>query len=173
MSEKIYLTGSNMFTQDSTHNRGFTMLLASLVASVVLAIGISIFNITLNQFEVSQVGQESQFALYAADTAGECALYWDRKQDAFSGSDTTVECMGKTLQVDHRSDCSATCSSCASGCEAYHITDPGEDEFSFPSSRYCAVAVVEHRVDQTVVKANGYNKCSGGRRVERSFRIQY
>src|SRR5581483_5969902 len=62
-------------------------LFAVLVASVLLAIGISIFNLTVKELTLSSSGRESQFSFYAADTGAECAIYWDFKgADIFATS---------------------------------------------------------------------------------------
>ncbi len=58
-------------------NRGFTLLLAALVAAIVLSLASSIFTVAQKQLVLSSIGRDSQFAFYAADTAAECALYWD------------------------------------------------------------------------------------------------
>src|SRR5581483_9987816 len=71
-------------------NKGFAMLFAVLVASLLLAIGISIFNLTVKELILSSSGRESQFAFYAADTGAECAIYWDFKGvDIFATSTDT------------------------------------------------------------------------------------
>jgi len=57
--------------------RGFTLLLAALVASIVLMLGSSIFSIAQKQVTLSSIGRDSQFAFFAADTGAECALYYD------------------------------------------------------------------------------------------------
>ncbi len=59
--------------------RGFTLFVAVLVASLVLAIGFSISNIVLKQLAISSSGGGSLVAFYAADSAVECAVYWDRR----------------------------------------------------------------------------------------------
>ena len=67
--------------------RGFTILLAALVASLILSLGVSIFSIARKSITLSTLGRDSQYAFYAADTAAECALYWDdASRDAFSTS---------------------------------------------------------------------------------------
>lgn len=66
--------------------RGFTLLLAALVASVVLALGAAIFQIAQKQIMLSSIGRDSQFAFYAADTAAECALYWDFRCSYFAST---------------------------------------------------------------------------------------
>lgn len=64
--------------------RGFTLLLAALVSSIALAVGISIFSIVNKQIQLSSMGRDSQFAFYAADGAADCALFWDVRRQVFS-----------------------------------------------------------------------------------------
>ena len=70
--------------------RGFTLLLSALISSIVLALGTSIFVIAQKQLTLSQVGRDSQFAFYAADTGAECALYWDLRQQEFGVEDRGI-----------------------------------------------------------------------------------
>jgi len=39
----------------------------------------------LGELELSQTARESQYAIYAADTGVECALYWDSKASVLNG----------------------------------------------------------------------------------------
>lgn len=72
---------------NSLQNRkGFTLLLASLVVAVVLAIGASIFAIAQKELILSSIGRDSQFAFYAADSGAECALYWDVRYSYFAST---------------------------------------------------------------------------------------
>lgn len=74
---------------------GFTILLAALVASLVLSLGVSIFSIARKSITLSTLGRDSQYAFYAADSAAECALYWDMDpRNAFSTSSpsTAIRC---------------------------------------------------------------------------------
>ncbi len=66
--------------------KGFSVLFASLVGSLVLAIGLAILSITIKQITLSSAGRESQKAFYAADTGTEFALFLDR------GGDNTEDC---------------------------------------------------------------------------------
>ncbi len=76
----------NLLQFQGNTKRGFTLLLAALVASIVLALGSSIFTIAKKQITLSSLGRDSQFAFYAADTVAECALYYDVR---FSSSATS------------------------------------------------------------------------------------
>ena len=66
--------------------RGFTLLLAALIASIVLALGASIYEIAQKEVQLSSIGRDSQFAFYTADTIAECALYWDFRFSYFATS---------------------------------------------------------------------------------------
>jgi len=79
-------------TSNLRAQRGFTLLLAALVSSIVLAVGAAIFGIAQKQVLLSAIGRDSQFAFYAADTAAECALYWDFRCNYFATSTDLVTC---------------------------------------------------------------------------------
>jgi len=77
--------GSQRRTLTSS-NRGFTLLLASLIASLMTALGIAMFTIAQKEVRLSSVARDSQFAFYAADAGAECALYLHYVHDAFATS---------------------------------------------------------------------------------------
>src|SRR3989344_2582509 len=56
---------------------GFTILYAVLVATLLLSISMSIYNISYKQYILASSAVDSQVAVYAADAGLECALYWD------------------------------------------------------------------------------------------------
>ncbi len=68
----------------SERQRGFTLFYAVLISSLLLAIGLAIFNITFKEVILSSGARESANAFYAADTGLECALYWDLKHAGIS-----------------------------------------------------------------------------------------
>jgi len=72
------------FSHKSDRQRGFTLLLAALTASIVLSLGASIFLIAQKELTLSSLGRDSQYAFYAADQAAECALYWDARWNYFA-----------------------------------------------------------------------------------------
>lgn len=87
-----------------THRqRGFTLLLATLTASLLLLLGASIFGLIKKEVILSSLGRDSQFAFYAADSGAECALYWDFRQNLFSSSTppTVITCDGQTVNVTY------------------------------------------------------------------------
>jgi len=53
------------------------MFFAVLVSSLALAIGLAIYDLVARELHLSSVSEQSQYAIYAADTGAECAVYWD------------------------------------------------------------------------------------------------
>lgn len=83
---------------------GFTMLFAVLISGVLMAIGISIFNISLKELRLSSTARDSNLAFYAADTGRECAIYWDmvatsklNSTGELFGFATSTESAGQTI----------------------------------------------------------------------------
>lgn len=96
--------------RNTDSQRGFTLLVSILVIGIVLAIGLSILNITLKEYLLSGIARESAIAFYAADAGMECAFYWDRSPDDGDKFDVTgepaapplgtpIECMGRQATV--------------------------------------------------------------------------
>ncbi len=143
------------------NSRGFTLLIASLMASLVLSIGVAIYNISLKEVVLSSAGRESQFAFYAADGGTECALYWDLKNGLRSAFATTtlsnINCNNQAIA---------------------NVGGPtGRSVFTvnFPPEPYCAIVTVLKQATSTIIESRGYNTCVAGdaRRVERALRVQF
>jgi Tfp pilus assembly protein PilX len=62
--------------------KGFTLLYASLVVSLILSVALAIAHIMLTEITLSSAGKDSQKAFYAADTGLECALYYENNVPA-------------------------------------------------------------------------------------------
>lgn len=58
-------------------SRGVAVLFAVLVSVILVSIGATIVSIALRQTILSSTGRDSQVAFYVANTALECARYWD------------------------------------------------------------------------------------------------
>jgi type II secretory pathway pseudopilin PulG len=58
-------------------NKGFALLYAMLVLSVVLSVSMGLFNVVMRYYSIESSARESQHAFYAADSAAECVYYWD------------------------------------------------------------------------------------------------
>lgn len=63
--------------------RGFTILMASLVAGIVLMVTIGALSLATREFQISGITKRSSIAFYNADTGIECAFYHDTVNTAF------------------------------------------------------------------------------------------
>ncbi len=150
--------------------RGFTLLLAVLIGSILIAIGSAIFNILSKEIILSSSGRESQFAFFAADTGIECALYWDAKHNAFATTSplTQVACGGGLADVTHTPG-------------GTQLRPTYTSVFSFPLDGGVANPCITVTViktfypTETVVASQGYNTCitTNPLRLERAIRVQY
>ncbi|MEK7152223.1 MAG: hypothetical protein AAB523_02540 [Patescibacteria group bacterium] len=164
-------------------NRGFVLSLAVLISGILLSIGLAIFSNALKELILSSSGRESQFAFYAADTGGECALYWDIRhpalsESAFASSTDNILPQGSGVS-----------------CNNEDITDPatGWDgvfgwgaptqngsavttvfDMKFANGSCATVAVIKDS-GTTKIDSRGFNTCDAGnpRRVERGLRVSY
>jgi Tfp pilus assembly protein PilX len=144
------------------HNKGFTLLVAVLVSSVLLSISLAIFNITIKELLLSSSGRDSQFAFYAADSGTECALYWDQKGGGFSTSTAgTINCNGTNIP---------------------NVGGVGYDTamtFQFEVGGFCSIVSVtkSETHPRTKVESRGYNTTCDNtvnpRRIERAIRVTY
>lgn len=154
----------------SRRSAGFTLLLAALIASIVLALGTSIYTIAVKQVQLSSLGRDSQFAFYTADTGAECALYWDVRFDAFATTTTGVSpsCDGKPVTIT------------TSGTSLPYTSTFSVDLFTDQSTGYCAEVTVTKSDSNphTVIHADGYSvtcaaRTASVRALQRSVELQY
>jgi len=157
-------------TKKQEQQRGFTLLLAALVSSIVLALGISIFGLVQKQLILSSIGRDSQLAFYAADTAAECALYWDVRHRLFPT--TTPKAVNLTCDTQTKT----TASTNQSGTIV--------STFQFQPNSFCVNVRVEKShapitgAVQTTVRADGFSTgCSSiansPRVLQRSVELHY
>ncbi|HEY0011194.1 MAG TPA: hypothetical protein VGB97_04815 [Candidatus Paceibacterota bacterium] len=85
-------------SRHSTPQRGFTLLIAILLASVALVIGLALADVAYKQVVLSSTARNSQIAFYRADSALECALYYDQQFAFFNDKvGTSLSCEGVTI----------------------------------------------------------------------------
>lgn len=89
-------------------NSGVALLFSILITSVLFAIALGTIEISLREGNFNTSTRKSNEALFAADTAAECALFYDKNQDPSmqsfpitGGSNTTtIECIqGSTSEI--------------------------------------------------------------------------
>ena len=169
----------------TTHSpKGFALLFAVLVASVLLSIGMSIFNLTVKELLLSSSGRESQFSFYAADTGAECALYWDFKglyifatsTDNRVPSPASADCIGQNININPTVTVDPVSPNASSASTKFELIIP-----NIQGENSCATVTVSKSFDSltqimsTVVDSRGYNTCitTDPNRTERALRVSY
>lgn len=150
----------------SKEPRGFTLLIAVVLSSVIVSVSLALIDITYKQVTLASAATQSQYAFYNADTALECGLYWDQKANAFDYSAplaaSSITCAELPIQ-----DYSASQSG---GVLSISFTLPCAGAGSKGN-----VTVTKTSTGATSIFANGYNTCevNDPRRIERGIKATY
>lgn len=149
----------------SRQQRGFALLIALVLTSVVLALGMALLDIAYKQVVLSSSAKNSQYAFYNADSALECALYYDQQQGAFFYNSS----YGSTV----------TCSNLAvTGFQATQDSNARTTTFSVPCASggtSADVTIIKDPNNGTAIYANGYSTCDATNptRIERGLKAKY
>ena len=169
--------------------KGFTIFFAALVGSLALAVGIAIYDLLVREIALSQIASQSQYAVYAADTGAECALYWDfhytdSDQSAFAtssdyvsggtGAGGNVLCNGQNIFAGALpiSIAAAVSDVTSNSAKTTFYVSMGTD----PTDPYAMVEVSKNgNPSQTTIISHGYNRydAKGVVKVERTWRVSY
>lgn len=85
------------------HNKnkksGFALLMALIVVSVVVSVGLTILELSLKQVRLSTNSRDSEIAFHAANAGLECARYWRvASENQFeSGTPVAPSCFGNSF----------------------------------------------------------------------------
>ncbi|MDP3725838.1 MAG: hypothetical protein Q8R36_01430 [bacterium] len=154
---------------------GYLLLFAVVLASIVLAIGLGIFNIINKGLVLASSGRASQVAFYAADTGAECALYWDRKHSGFSATvfpTSTASTVITEGPVCNNENIAGT------WIVSEQTGNSAKTTFKLNlANGTCAIIAVLKTGGGAVtfIESFGYNTCTltNPRRIERAIRVKY
>src|SRR3989344_5286500 len=170
-------------TQSAKFKRGFTIFFAMLIASVALAVGLAIFDLTIRELDLSGTAAQSQYAVYAAGTGADCALYWDLKYtdgdaSAFGTSTASSWPSSGSNLLCNSQDISTLWGTPTKSAQA--ATTTFTIQIAAPVQTYCATVSVAKFTNGsgvlfTTITSRGYNTCATGGvvRVERAFQVSY
>ena len=154
----------------TTTSRGFTLLIAVILTAVLLSVGLALLDIAYKQIVLSSTAKQSQTAFYAADSALECALYWDQQQLSFTyGAPAgSITCGNQSISV----------SSSASGgvqTSTFSIPCPGGSSATVQVRKGSGATACNISGKTTCIYASGYNACASNdpRRIERGLKVVY
>ena len=150
--------------------RGFTLLIAVVLTSVLLSVGLALLDIALKQVTWSSTARQSQYAFYAADSAMECALFWDQQQNAFGyGAPlSSIRCATVDMPVT---------SSISGGMQTseFSVPCPGGVSATVTVYKSGGSATCNAGTAKNCLYASGYNLCNATdpKRIERGLKVFY
>ncbi|HEY4488115.1 MAG TPA: hypothetical protein VJB97_01185 [Candidatus Paceibacterota bacterium] len=152
--------------------RGFALLIATVLSSIALAVGLAVTDVVYRQVVLSSAAKQSQYAFYAADSALECALYFDQQEGTFA------------YQASPPEDVSISCAASGGAVPvSFVVSEPSADTLRFSSDWFSASAppacarltVLKESTGAADIFAEGANTCdlSSTRAIERGVRVNY
>ena len=173
--------------QQKNHKKytgGFAVLFSVLLASFLITLGISIFSISLKEIQITTSVRDSQVAYYAADSARECAIYWDVKKGAYptcldtscSSKTTddqinTITCNGINIPVTLIQDTLGLAKFSTPIIPDFFRAS--STSFAMPASDIRITKIWENSGVTTKIETWGHNTQILGRRVERGMSQTY
>ncbi len=178
--------------------KGFTIFFAVLISSLALTVGLVIYDLLNRSLALSGFATQSQYAIYAADTGAECALYWDLKyvgannnnggsNSAFSTSSADITEPSSGALCNTQDILPNTGSAPLNTLTPPLVTIKVEPSATYASTTFwismgttvaapCAKVEVGKRGNpsQTLVISRGYNTCTpNALRLERTIQVSY
>lgn len=154
------------------YSRGFTLLTAVILSSVILSLGIALLDISYKQSILASSAKSSQYAFYAADSAMECVLYFDQQQLAFDYSTlplASITCNNQTINITNGVN-SIQNSGALTRTTTFDIPCA-----SGGATQQAHVVITKSSTNVTSIFATGYSSClaSDPRRIERGLKANY
>ncbi|MDB5265240.1 MAG: hypothetical protein JWN64_811 [Parcubacteria group bacterium] len=167
-----------MMTSHTIPSRGFTLLIAVVMTSVLLSVALALIDVSYKQVLLASTARLSGIAIYAADSGVECALYYDRLATFAYGtapSSQSITCNGTSVPVTTTTYSSSIQKTtftmpCVAGAQSditmYKTNGVATCNFSAGSSA---------PVSSTCIYTTGYSSCNSAdlRRVERAYKVTY
>jgi hypothetical protein len=159
--------------------KGAVLLIAILMASVMLTVGLGVYQRTYKEIYLASFWKQVQIAFLAADTGFECALYRDLHPpvasvyfatSSASSVTNTFSCAGGTVTVPPASFDET--SSIIYKYATSTISNPSPNAFLVKIVKTTNITV---GTTTTKIISHGYNdsNTSNPRRVERGLKIEY
>lgn len=166
-------------------NKGYTLLFAVLVSSIVLSIGISILTISKKEVLLASSARDSMLAFYSADSGMECVRYWDvnGKVSSSTNSGISMSCADTSdINLDHPNFMEYT-PKVWTASSSLKLGNNGQCAVVTVTKTYALDSALGRQKIKTTIDSRGYNigwdpstsRCDtpSPRRVERGLRLVY
>ncbi len=143
--------------------KGVSLIISLFTITFLLAVSLSVSGIILRQFRIINTSISSETAFYAADSALECALYWDISTEGdVINMDTTGYVFGTSTAQQSLIKCGPSPSNPVNLVKVSDIPNGIATTtfyLSYTTSAYpaCAFVQVVKAPDRTFIQTRGYN----------------
>jgi hypothetical protein len=155
-------------TYKNNLNKGYAILFAVVIVSIISLLAIGLSNSTYKQLILSSLAKDSQTAFFQADTATECALYADN----VVGMTPTYGSWfcGKSTINDNDNPFDVVA---GAGPDDYELISTGSG--SAPCYEMTILKDTSTSPVETIIKGRGYNSCdkSSPKTVQREIEVRY
>ncbi len=168
------------FTKERKQKRGFILLLSVLIASIILAISLGVYALSIKEVILASFLHDSALAFGAADRAIECTLFCDRSAPQ-NGMPYTIF-SSSTSYVTPGALANAMCDAqlltgaSSNWTVVNNPANTGTPQFTlaYPDNTCADVSVFKEGNSTTTITSNGYNNCDPNslRRTQRSIEVQ-
>lgn len=154
--------------EKNNDKKGFVVIMVILLLSVILIVGLGVFDLIFREILISSAGRESQKAFYAADSGAECVQYWERSKVFSAGAPFSITCNEKTINGEM-----------TPGSPSMNDPDTSPIKIDFSNGSCVEVRLmIDHPSPDldTLIVARGYNiGCddSSPKKVQRGVKITY
>lgn len=148
------------------NNNGITMVIAIMSMTLLLSLSVSISNIVLRQIRITAVNNDSKVVFFTADSASECARYFDttiiNSGGAEYNQDFANSIFGQAIDLPDGKDLFksiVTCGNNVAGIRTDYSTDQltVKTTFDIDYGETCAKVIVEKTDNDTSIVTKGYN----------------
>ena len=137
--------------------------------SIILSVGLSIFEIVTKEVAISGLGRESQIAFSAADDGAECAFFWEIKHPGIVALD------GITPESAFVRQHNISCAGKLKFPNGFNvITNISNFKLNFGNDSCANISVDKSQANTTIIESRGYNigcDTDSPLKVERAIRI--
>lgn len=164
-----------MITKRTKKNKGFVILFAVTLSSIILAIALGVAEIALKEVKFSTSDKDTSNAFFATDTGVECALFNDKGAASVfpaGGPATPITCATNTITPVFTPNSNG-------GIYNFVVTGLGSNGLSCANVSVLKDSVTNSPSTITTITSKGYNigdaTCSSSNpdRIEREIKVSY
>ncbi len=129
---------STQNNNQENNSQGFVLLFTIVVSAIIFFIGAGTYSIAIKELAISELTQNSQKSIFAADAGVECGIY--ARQAVFENLNQ-INCLGESVNV-------------------YNLSNQSRSFTLGFKNDTCVVVTIDQTDKEYIIFGQGYNKCA-------------